>query len=333
MATLDAPRPSALIAYAYDLMDRGPELERDALFIMICERALALAGADVAAIWLIGPTGELRAEQVCGGRPSATGIRVERQLAELVVSQRGQIATSAEAPMQPGLAGLCEQLDEEGAGTVCAALQRRNELLGVLCLHRVERGAFEAWETAEVERFARFAALALFQMTERERAERDEVTGTPGRRMLLRALDDRLADNETFALACIDFDGLKEVNNTLGYEAGNDLIRAVARGIDDLLNRGEIVGRLHGRGGDEFVCLLDETTHEGLERRCRLLEATLDRAAVPPEIASSYLGVSIGAALANGSTGPGPLFTEAEVSMRKRKAERKRSQGRPSGRE
>src|SRR4051794_19253751 len=114
---------------------------------------------------------------------------------------------------------------------------------------------------------------------------------------------------------------------------GGPIIRAVARGIEDLLNRGEIVGRLHGRGGDEFVCLLDETTQDGLERRCRLLEATLDRAAVPPEIASSYLGVSIGAALANGSTGPGLLFTEAESSMRQRKAERKRSQGRPSGRE
>jgi diguanylate cyclase (GGDEF)-like protein len=331
MATsVDPPRPSALIAYVYDLIDRGPELERDALFTMICERALALAGADVAAVWLPTEKGDLRAGKVCGIRPTATGIRVERALVDLVLSENMQIASSAEAPMQPTLARLCEKLEQEHCGAVCAALQRRNEVLGALCLHRVDGGSFEAWETAEVERFARFAALALFQMTERERGERDEVTGFPGRRMLLRSLDDRLADGHPFALACIDFDGLKAVNETLGYEAGNDLIRAVARGVAELLNPGEIVGRLHGRGGDEFVCLLNEATQDALERRCQLLEAALDRAPVPPELAAAYLGVSIGAALANGTTVPGSLFTAAETSMRQRKIERRRSQGRPS---
>jgi diguanylate cyclase (GGDEF)-like protein len=330
MTTIDGPRPSALIAYVYDLMDRGPELERDALFTMICERVLALGGADVAAVWALTEKGDLRAERVCGIRPSATGIAVERRLVNLVVSENLQIATSAEAPMQPALARLCERLEQERSGTVCAALLRRNELLGVLCLHRVEGGSFEAWETAEIERFTRFAALALFQMTERERGERDEVTGFPGRRMLLRALDDRLTDGYAFSLACVDFDGLKAVNETLGYEAGNDLIRAVAEGIADLLNPGEIVGRLHGRGGDEFVCILNETTQDALELRCQLLEAALDRAAVPPELASSYLGVSIGAALANGAILPGSLFTAAETSMRQRKVARRRSQGRPS---
>jgi diguanylate cyclase (GGDEF)-like protein len=330
MTTPDGPRQSAFTAYVYELMDRGPELERDALSTMICERILALAGADVAALWALTEKGDLRAERVCGIRPSATGIAVERRLVDLVVEQNLQTATSAEAPMQPTLARLCERLETERSGTVCAALRRRDELLGVLCVHRVDGGSFEAWETAEIERFARFAALALFQMTERERGERDDVTGFPGRRMLLRTLDDRLADGYPFSLACIDFDGLKAVNETLGYEAGNDLIRAVAQGISDLLHPGEIVGRLHGRGGDEFVCLLNETTQDALDRRCQLLEAALDRAAVPPELASSYLGVSIGAALANGSILPGSLFTAAETSMRERKVARKRSQGRPS---
>jgi diguanylate cyclase (GGDEF)-like protein len=121
------------------------------------------------------------------------------------------------------------------------------------------------------------------------------------------------------------------VNETLGYEAGNELIRAVARAIDGLLKPGELVGRLHGRGGDEFVCLLTEQDQESLERRCQLLEAALDRAAVPVELENAYLGVSIGAALANaGDTTPvGSLFTTAENAMRERKQERRRQQGRP----
>jgi GGDEF domain-containing protein len=99
--------------------------------------------------------------------------------------------------------------------------------------------------------------------------------------------------------------------------------------ISDLLHPGEIVGRLHGRGGDEFVCLLNERDEVALERRCGILEAALDRAAVPPELVSAYLGVSVGAALANGSGAvAGSLFTAAETAMRKRKQDRRRSQGR-----
>src|SRR5436305_5705715 len=129
MTTLEGPRLSALTAYVYELMDRGPELERDALSSMICDRVLALAGADVAALWSLTEKGDLRAERVCGIRPSATGIAVERRLVDLVVEQNLQTATSAEAPMQPALARLCERLGHERSGTVCAALRRRDELL------------------------------------------------------------------------------------------------------------------------------------------------------------------------------------------------------------
>lgn len=94
---------------------------------------------------------------------------------------------------------------------------------------------------------------------------------------------------------------------------------------------GELVRRLHGRGGDEFVCLLAEQDHESLERRCQLLEAALDRATVPAELEDAYLGVSVGAALANvgDTTAVGSLFTAAESARRERKQERRRQQGRP----
>jgi diguanylate cyclase (GGDEF)-like protein len=108
-------------------------------------------------------------------------------------------------------------------------------------------------------------------------SERDDITGMPGRGLLLRALDKRLASGRPFALACVDFDGLKAVNDNFGYDAGNGLIRAVAGTIASLLRPGETVGRPHGRGGDEFVCLLDETDQVSLEKRCQALEAALDR--------------------------------------------------------
>jgi diguanylate cyclase (GGDEF)-like protein len=225
---------------------------------------------------------------------------------------------------------LCERIDRERSGVVCVGLQRRQERLGVLCMHRVGAGAFESWEAADAERFASFAALALHQMAERERAECDDVTGMPGRTLLLRALDERLASGRPFTLACVDFDGLKAVNDDLGYEAGNELIRAVAAAIVGLLKWGELVGRLHGRGGDEFVLLLDEPDQASLEHRCEAIEAALDRAVVPLHLASRYLGVSVGAALANSNSAVGSLFTMTETAMRERKQQRRVSQGRPT---
>jgi len=328
----DAPersRTGALIAYAYELMDRGPELERDALLTVICERVSVLVDADAAVLWLRDERDGFTAEPVVGGaRPSATAIAVERALVDLVALEGGQVLNSCEAPLRPGLAELCDKLRRERSGTVCVRLQRRQDLLGVMCLHRVGTGPFKSWEAADVERFASFAALALFQITERERAEKDEITGMPSRTLLLRALDERLDSGQPFSLACVDFDGLKHVNETLGYEAGNELIRTVAGALVSLMRPGEVAGRLHGRGGDEFVCLLGERDQASLDRRCQVLEAALDRAPVPPHLVGSYLGVSVGASLANGATPTGAIFTAAEKAMRQRKQERKQSQGR-----
>ena len=323
-------RTGALVAYAYDLMDQGPELAREGLLSMICDRVLALVHADVATLWVRVDDGEHTFERFSGISPSSTAVRIERELVDLVA--HGEVlVNSSRPPMQPpGLTELCERLDRERSGAICVDLRRRDESLGILCLHRVGKGAFDAGEAADAERFARFAALAIFEMAERERAELDDVTGLPGRKLLLRSIEEWLAAGQPFGLVCVDFDGLKAVNEKFDYDAGNELICAVARAIDGLLEEGEVVGRLHGRGGDEFVCLIKESDQQALETRCRALEAALDRAPVPPRLASSYLGVSVGAALANGSTGAGAIFTSAETAMRQRKQERRRAQGRPS---
>src|SRR5436190_9449658 len=243
-------RNGTLVAYAYELMDRGPELDRDALVEMICRRVLALIGADATGAWVCDEEGRPHFERVVGERPSACGIAVERELVDLMASEGVPVLNSGEAPLRPGLAQLCEKLEAEASSAVCLELRLGSELFGVLCLHQVGSGDFAASEISDAQRFAKFAALALHHMDERERAERDEVTGLPGRTLILRAIDEGLRAGKPFTLACVDFDGLKAVNETLGYEAGNELICAVADAVKALLERGELVGRLHGRGGD-----------------------------------------------------------------------------------
>jgi len=72
-------RIGALVAYAYELIDRGPEFEREALVTMICERVLALVGVDVAALWMIDEGGHSAGKLVTAAENAMKGRKQERK--------------------------------------------------------------------------------------------------------------------------------------------------------------------------------------------------------------------------------------------------------------
>jgi diguanylate cyclase (GGDEF)-like protein len=92
-------------------------------------------------------------------------------------------------------------------------------------------------------------------------ARYDSLTGLANRHMFHEDLDRALqrgADQAAgFALLFIDLDRFKYVNDTLGHDAGDELLKVMARRLSSLL-RG--VDRLARLGGDEFVVLLDHVT-------------------------------------------------------------------------
>jgi diguanylate cyclase (GGDEF)-like protein len=104
-------------------------------------------------------------------------------------------------------------------------------------------------------------------------AYHDSLTGLPNRRMFLdyveRALSHARRYNKTFALLFLDLDNFKQVNDTVGHDAGDQLLREVAERLttciraEDYVARGETdldntVARL---GGDEFIILLPNISH------------------------------------------------------------------------
>ncbi len=103
-------------------------------------------------------------------------------------------------------------------------------------------------------------------ITDRKRAEEqllylarhDALTGLPNRSMLGERLRDRCARGRQacggapFALHCLDLDRFKAVNDALGHEAGDRMLREVAARIAEALGENDIVARL---GGDEFAIL------------------------------------------------------------------------------
>lgn len=89
----------------------------------------------------------------------------------------------------------------------------------------------------------------------------DELTGLKNRRSFFDDVEPVIAGSrrrgKPVAVALLDLDHFKDVNDTHGHGVGDDTLREVARRIESTLRQEQIVGRL---GGEEFVVLLPDTT-------------------------------------------------------------------------
>jgi diguanylate cyclase (GGDEF)-like protein/PAS domain S-box-containing protein len=110
-----------------------------------------------------------------------------------------------------------------------------------------------------------FVHGVMFDITDRKNAEEqvaflayhDNLTGLPNRTMFEELLELGLArarrHDLSVAVLCIDVDDFKLVNESLGYEAGDALLRAVADRLREATRETDLVAR---QGGDEFLLLL-----------------------------------------------------------------------------
>ncbi len=92
-----------------------------------------------------------------------------------------------------------------------------------------------------------------------KQANFDMLTGLPNRNMFHDRLKQEMIradrDNQSLALLLIDLDQFKEVNDTLGHDVGDELLRQAARRISGCVRNSDTVARL---GGDEFTVILTE---------------------------------------------------------------------------
>lgn len=99
----------------------------------------------------------------------------------------------------------------------------------------------------------------------RQEAMLDPLTGLPNRRLLnarlVQALSNALRHERPGALMYLDLDRFKEINDSLGHEAGDALLKAVAERLRQVTREGDTAARI---GGDEFIVML-ENLHPTVE--------------------------------------------------------------------
>jgi diguanylate cyclase (GGDEF)-like protein/PAS domain S-box-containing protein len=177
---------------------------------------------------------------------------------------------------------------------------------------RLERPRAERWLRHHVEPLADAyrnvigAVGVTIDVTELKRAEhvlfdaahRDRLTGLPNRLSLEQRLAEAIADAERerreFALLFVDLDRFKTINDTLGHNPGDVVLREVAARLQSAVREGDVVAR---PGGDEFLILLPRS---GEPSEIHAVSQRILRAFVAPIGAGGrelYVTASIGGAI------------------------------------
>lgn len=130
-------------------------------------------------------------------------------------------------------------------------------------------------------------------------AHHDTLTGMPNRRLfreqMLKALN-AASDGRATAVLCLDLDNFKSVNDTLGHQFGDELLRLLAKRLPKVLREQDTLARL---GGDEFAVVLPNI--EQTEDVRRMAQRLVDAVRAPFEIDGHTVPVtvSIGIAVAD----------------------------------
>jgi diguanylate cyclase (GGDEF)-like protein/PAS domain S-box-containing protein len=163
----------------------------------------------------------------------------------------------------------------------------------------------------------------LYERIEHD-ALHDPLTGLPNRRALTKRLEEAMArarrSRGSVAVMFMDLDGFKQVNDTLGHEHGDALLKRFAANVAAALRESDFVARL---AGDEFVAVL-ENLEPGRDTLGTLAGAIVKRIGADPDMLGEAipLACSVGVAVFDpaGDEAPQALLARADAAMYEAKA-------------
>ncbi|HEX2587136.1 MAG TPA: diguanylate cyclase [Gaiellales bacterium] len=216
-------------------------------------------------------------------------------------------------------------LDIRPRGTeVRIPLRHGGVRLGELVVGRPGGRWIRAQERAQLRSFADVVAPLLYARLEAEELRRaaltDQLTGLANRRALDNELDRICRSGVDVCLLLLDVDGLKEVNDELGYQQGDHLIAALARSITEAVDEGTVAARM---GGDEFVVILPDVTEKQARRQAKRILRRFRRQPLHRRVGEISGGVSVGVVEGRPGETPRDLVRRAARSMRGNKRRRR----------
>ncbi|MGY2129662.1 diguanylate cyclase domain-containing protein [Blastococcus sp. SYSU DS0617] len=330
-ARLEASRAGALLALAHEL---AAAEDVEAICSVVADTLPRVVGCTSASVMLWDPAaGQLRAHSTANLFRDVRGVFLETplspedtpELVELLTTREPRIIREAES--SPGLRRLLAQIDV--TDVVALPLVAGGTFLGV---------ATASWEAGQApaelhgDVLARLTGVgdqatsalqrARLLQTVRHQATHDALTGLPNRVLFRERLVAELtsaAHDAHLAVLFCDLDRFKQVNDTHGHAAGDELLRQVAARLRAAIRPCDVVGRL---SGDEFAIILpdlgDPADAHGLAGRVQ------DCFAEPFRLEGSEVavGTSVGVAVHQPGGSAEELLRQADAAMYRHKQER-----------
>lgn len=191
--------------------------------------------------------------------------------------RRGQTFPLSEASRGLSCCHVAACCTTPPAGFVCHPLIAQNNLLGLL-YRESGKAVIDASAQQLATMLAEQVSLAIANIELREQlrsqALRDPLTGLHNRRFLEDALAREIArsarSGKPLALAILDLDNFKRINDSYSHEAGDAVLRHIGEILRKTTRKSDVVGRF---GGEEFLLLLPEA---GLDVATKRLGEVLD---------------------------------------------------------
>jgi diguanylate cyclase (GGDEF)-like protein len=185
---------------------------------------------------------------------------------------------------------------------IALPLVREERLLGALAVYSTEARRYTDDHLRLLDTVARLASDALANAVQHAEAESnaltDTLTGLPNKRAIYARFEQEAArarrTNKPFQVVMLDLDDFKQVNDTFGHQAGDQMLREVARILQAQFREYDFLARY---AGDEFVAFMQDLDAAQVEELTARIEKAVGRFSLHVRGGRhARVGISVGAA-------------------------------------